>query len=452
MFKKVLIANRGEIALRIQRACKDLGIKTVAVYSEPDKNAKYVRLSDESVCIGPASSKDSYLNIPAIISAAEISGADAIHPGYGFLSENATFVRIVEEHGITFIGPSSQIIDIMADKGRAKQCVKKAGISVVPGDNTPVNTLEDALKNAKVCGYPAIMKAVAGGGGKGMKVVRSPKEVEESFSLIQKEALAAFGSGSVIVEKFIENPRHIELQFLADKHKSAVCLWERECSLQRRNQKVLEEAPSSALTAKEREKIVKVTRNALNKIGYYNAGTVEYLYKDKEFYFIEMNTRLQVEHPVTEMITGIDLVRAQIMIAAGERLEFTQEEIPLNGVAFEARINAEDPKTFMPSPGPIECYHPPGGYGVRMDTGIYIGSSVSPFYDSMIGKLIVHASNREEALLRLKRALEECVISGHGLKTTIPLFLDLLENMDVQRGCYHINWLEKYLESKEKEA
>ena len=452
MFKKVLIANRGEIALRILRACKDLGIKTVAVYSEPDKDAKHVRLSDESVCIGPAPSKDSYLNIPAIISAAEVSGADAIHPGFGFLSENATFVRIVEEHGITFIGPPSHIVEIMADKGLAKQCVKKAGINVVPGNNEPVNTLEEALECAEECGYPAIIKAVAGGGGRGMQIVRSPKDVQECFSVLQREAQAAFGNSAVIVEKFIENPRHIELQFLADKYKKAVCLWERECSLQRRNQKVLEEAPSSAITQKEREKIVKITRNALNKIGYYNAGTVEYLYKDKEFYFIEMNTRIQVEHPVTEMITGIDLIRAQILIASGERLEFDQEDIPLNGVAFEARINAEDPETFTPSPGNIDCYHPPGGYGVRMDTGIYQGSKILPHYDSMIAKLIVHAPNRHEALLRLKRALEECVISGATLKTTSKLFLDLLQHPDVQKGNYHINWLEKYLDKKKKEA
>ena len=449
MFKKVLIANRGEIALRILRACKDLGIRTVAVYSQADKDAKHVRLADESVCIGPAPSKDSYLNIPAIISAADVSGSDAIHPGFGFLSENAHFARVVEEHGITFIGPSSEIIDIMGDKGRAKQCVEQAGISVVPGCNTPVNTLEDALSYAELCGYPAMIKAVAGGGGRGMQIVRSAQEVREVFPLIQKEARAAFGNASVIVEKFIENPRHIELQFLADKHKNAVCLWERECSLQRRNQKVLEEAPSSALTKRERDRIVKITRTALNKIGYYNAGTVEYLYKDKQFYFIEMNTRLQVEHPVTEMITGIDIVRAQILVAAGERLEFTQDDIPLNGVALEARINAEDPKTFMPTPGKIDCYHAPGGYGVRMDTGIYMGSSILPHYDSMIAKLIVHAPNRREAFLRMKRALEECVINGYNMKTTIPLFLDLVDNKDVQRGNYHIRWLEQYLKDKD---
>jgi len=452
MFKKILIANRGEIALRILRACKDLGIKTVSVYSEPDKNAKHVRLSDESVCIGPAAAKDSYLNIPAIISAAEVSGADAIHPGYGFLSENADFVRIVEEHGITFIGPTSEIVEIMADKGLAKQHLKKAGINVVPGSNEPVNTLSEAIECARECGFPAIIKAVAGGGGKGMRVVRNEQDIRENFSLIQKEAQVAFGNDTVIIEKFIENPRHIELQFLADKYKKAVCLWERECSLQRRNQKVLEEAPSSALSKKERDKIVKVTRQALNKIGYYNAGTVEYLYKDKTFYFIEMNTRLQVEHPVTEMITGIDLVRQQILIAAGERLEFDQEDIPLNGVAIEARINAEDPETFAPCPGNIECYHPPGGYGVRMDTGIYMGSDILPYYDSMIAKVIVHASNRTEALLRLKRALQECVITGQCIKTTIPLFLKLLKEEDVQKGNYHIRWLENFLQKESKKS
>ncbi|MCY4413676.1 MAG: acetyl-CoA carboxylase biotin carboxylase subunit [Alphaproteobacteria bacterium] len=447
MFKKVLIANRGEIALRIMRACRDLGIKTVSVYSEADRAAKHVRLSDESVCIGPAAAKDSYLNISRIVTAAEVSGADAIHPGYGFLSENAEFARIVEEHGITFIGPSPQIIDIMGDKGRAKACIKNAGVPVVPGDNTATRSLSDVLRAAKVCGYPAIIKAVAGGGGRGMAVVQSEEEVRTAFPVLQKEAMRAFGSDDVIVEKFIENPRHIELQFVADKHGNAVCLWERECSLQRRNQKVFEEAPSSALTEKEREKIVKTTTSALKKIGYTNVGTVEYLYKNKEFYFIEMNTRLQVEHPVTEMITGVDIVRTQLMVASGYHLEINQKDLALNGVAFEARINAEKPKTFTPTPGKITAFHAPGGYGVRVDTGVYSGVDISPHYDSMIAKLIVHAPNRKEAILRLKRALSEMVVEGRGVETTIPLFQDLLENKDVIEGDYHINWLENFLKN-----
>ncbi len=445
MLKKVLIANRGEIAVRIMRACADLGVPTVAVYSEADKNAMHVKLADESVCIGPALSKNSYLNISSILAAAEISGADAIHPGYGFLSESADFVKAVENEGLVFIGPSKEIIEVMGDKGRAKEMMKKVGIPVVPGDNSPTHTVEEAITRAQACGYPAIIKAAAGGGGRGMAVVRSEEEVAKVFPILQQEAENAFKSGVMIVERFIENPRHIEIQFLGDSHGGGVCLWERECSLQRRNQKVLEEAPSSALSPSEREQIIETTRKSLVDLGYVNAGTVEYLYKDSQFYFIEMNTRLQVEHPVTEAITGIDIVKQQILIASGHPLPFEQKEIELKGVAFEARINAEHPRSFYPTPGQVESYHAPGGYGVRMDSFLYSGCEIPKYYDSMVAKVIVHAPNRKEAVLRLRRALKECVIDGPGVLTNIPLHLDLLDQPEVQEGDYHINWLENYL-------
>ena len=450
MIKKILIANRGEIALRIVRACKDLGIKSVAVFSESDKDAMHVKFADESVCIGPPPSVKSYLNIKNIMAAAEVSGAEAIHPGYGFLSENAEFAEIVKKEGLIFIGPSASIIRDMGDKGRAKEVMKQVGIPVVPGDNTPANNIEEALERAKVCGYPAIIKAAAGGGGRGMSIVHSEEEVIEVMPRLQQEAISAFKSGTMIVEKFIQNPRHIELQFLGDQHGNGVCLWERECSLQRRNQKIFEEAPSSVLTEKQREKIVEVTNRALTKIKYVNAGTVEFLYKNEEFYFIEMNTRLQVEHPVTEMITGFDIVKEQILIACGKKIDISQKDIKLNGVSFEARINAEDSETFLPTPGKVDCFHAPGGYGVRMDSFLHNEALISPYYDSMVAKIIVHAPSRQEAILRMKRALEECIIDGPGIKTTIPLLLKLLENEKVQQGNYHINWLEEFLKNKNK--
>ena len=449
MFKKVLIANRGEIALRIHRACKEMGINTVAIYSEADREAMHVKLADESVCIGPASSADSYLNIPAIISACEITDADAVHPGYGFLSENARFAEIVEAHGMAFIGPTAEHIRIMGDKITAKQTVADAGIPVVPGSDGGVETLEDAREVAKKVGFPLLVKAAAGGGGRGMRLAETPEKLDEALMGAQQEALAAFGDGAVYLERYLTGPRHIEIQVIADTHGNVVHLGERDCSLQRRNQKILEEAPSPTLTAKQRAKIGTVVAKAIKKIGYRGAGTIEFLYEKGEFFFIEMNTRLQVEHPVTEEITGVDLVREQIRIADGQKLSFTQKELTFTGHAIECRINAEHHATFAPSPGKVVDYHPAGGMKVRMDSALYAGYSIPPHYDSLIGKLIVHGRTREGAILRLRRALGETVITG--VNTTLPLFESLLEDPEFQKGDYNIHWLEKWLAKRAAE-
>jgi acetyl-CoA carboxylase, biotin carboxylase subunit len=443
MFEKILIANRGEIALRVHRACREMGIKTVAIHSEADRDAMHVRLADESVCVGPNPASQSYLNIPQIIAACEITGAQAVHPGYGFLSENARFAEIVEAHGLVFIGPTADHIRLMGDKIAAKQAVKEAGIPVVPGSDGGISDIDEARKVADGIGYPVLVKAAAGGGGRGMKVANTAKDFREAVETASREAEAAFGDGAVYLEKYLGQPRHIEIQILADTHGNVVHLGERDCSLQRRHQKILEEAPSPALTPEQREKIGRVTRDAVAAIGYRGAGTIEYLYENGEFYFIEMNTRLQVEHPVTEAITGLDLVREQIRIAAGEKLGYTQEDITFEGWAIECRINAEDPETFAPSPGRVTEFHAPGGLGVRLDSGLYAGYSIPPYYDSLIGKLIVHGKTREEALLRLKRSLEEMVIGG--IKTTKPLHLALLEEEAFLSGDYHIRWLENWL-------
>lgn len=445
-FKKILIANRGEIALRIHRACKEMGISTVAVYSEADRNAMHVRLADESVCIGPNSAADSYLNIPAIISACEITDADAVHPGYGFLSENARFAEIVEAHGMAFIGPTAEHIRIMGDKITAKDTVMAAGIPVVPGSDGGVTDLEDARKVAKEVGFPLLVKAAAGGGGRGMRLAETPDKLDEALSAAQQEALAAFGNGEVYLERYLTGGRHIEIQVLADTHGNVVHLGERDCSLQRRNQKVLEEAPSPTLTDAQRSEIGMIVANAVKKIGYRGAGTIEFLYENGEFFFIEMNTRLQVEHPVTEEITGIDLVREQIRVAAGLKLNYTQEDVTFKGHAIECRINAEHPKTFAPSPGKVIDFHAPGGMNTRLDSALYSGYSIPPYYDSLIGKLIVWGNTREGAMLRLRRALGEMVISG--VETTIPLHMALLDDEDFQKGEYNIHWLEKWLETQ----
>ncbi len=450
MFTKVLIANRGEIALRIHRACKEMGISTVAVHSEADRGAMWVRLADESVCIGPAPAAKSYLNIPSIIAAAEITGAQAIHPGYGFLAENARFAEIIEAHGMTFIGPKPDHIRIMGDKITAKQAVKDAGIPVVPGSDGEVETVEQAIEASKAIGFPLIVKAAAGGGGRGMKVAQTADDLVEAVQTAQAEALAAFGNGAVYMERYLQKPRHIEIQVIADSHGNVVHLGERDCSLQRRHQKVLEEAPSPALSAEGRKKIGETVNKAIAAIGYLGAGTIEFLWEDGEFFFIEMNTRLQVEHPVTEMITGVDLVREQIRIAAGLPLSFTQEDIAFEGHAIEVRINAENPDTFTPSPGTITEFHAPGGLGVRLDSAIYAGYSIPPYYDSLIGKLIVHGRDREEALARLKRSLGETVISG--VDTTIPLFQKLLQEPDILSGDYDIHWLEKWAAAQKAKA
>ncbi|OEJ68077.1 acetyl-CoA carboxylase biotin carboxylase subunit [Magnetovibrio blakemorei] len=444
MFDKVLIANRGEIALRILRACREMGIKTVAVHSTADDSAMHVRLADEAVCIGPPPAKDSYLNIAAIISAAQISGADAIHPGYGFLSENAHFASIVEEHGFVFIGPTAEHITLMGDKIAAKDAVKKAGIPVVPGSDGGVSTYEEAIKVCKDIGYPIIIKATAGGGGRGMKMATCEAELELAFRSARSEAESAFGNAEVYIEKFLGRPRHIEIQVLADNYGNVVHLGERDCSLQRRHQKVLEEAPSPALNKEQRDRIGAIAAEAVKKIGYRSAGTIEFLYEDGEFFFIEMNTRLQVEHPVTEMITRLDLVREMIRIAAGAPLGYTQEDVVFIGHAIECRINAEDPVSFMPCPGTIGIYHAPGGLGVRVDSGLYTGYKVPSHYDSMIAKLIVHGTNRNECLMRLRRALSEYVIDG--LKTTIPLHQRLATAPDIINGDYDIHWLEAFME------
>ncbi|MGI9477861.1 MAG: acetyl-CoA carboxylase biotin carboxylase subunit [Hyphomicrobiaceae bacterium] len=443
MFDKVLIANRGEIALRIQRACKELGISTVAVHSTADADAMHVRLADESVCIGPPRSADSYLNIPSLLAACEITGADAIHPGYGFLSENARFAEILEDHGVTFIGPTSEHIRTMGDKIAAKETAKRLGIPVVPGSDGGVDSVDEACSIAADMGYPVLIKAASGGGGRGMKVAETEAHIEDAFLTARSEAKAAFGDDTVYIEKFLEKPRHIEIQVFGDGRGGAVHLGERDCSLQRRHQKILEEAPSPALNAEARARIGKVVSDAMSAMKYRGAGTVEFLYENGEFYFIEMNTRLQVEHPVTEMITGLDLVIEQIRIASGASLSIRQEDITFSGHAIECRINAEHPRTFRPSPGEITYWHPPGGLGVRVDSGAYQGYRIPPYYDSLIGKLIVHGKSRNECLMRLRRCLSEFVIDG--IDTTIPLFSELLSESDIANGMYDIHWLENYL-------
>jgi len=443
MFEKILIANRGEIALRIHRACKEMGIATVAVHSTADTDAMHVRLADESVCIGPPPAARSYLHIPAIIAAAEITGAQAIHPGYGFLSENAKFAEIVTEHGMTFIGPTAEHIRLMGDKIAAKQAAIDTGMPVVPGSEGGLPTEEDARKVAKKIGYPVLIKAAAGGGGRGMKVARSADELAEAFGTARAEAKAAFGNDEVYMEKYLTHPRHIEIQIVADSHGNVIHLGERDCSLQRRHQKVMEEAPSPALNAEDRARIGRITAEAIQKLGYLGVGTVEYLFEDGEFYFIEMNTRLQVEHPVTEMITGIDLVREQIRIAAGLPLSFGQADVVFEGHAIECRINAENPRTFAPSPGMVTDFHAPGGLGVRLDSALYTGYVIPPYYDSLAGKLIVHGRDRTECVARLRRSLGEMVVGG--IDTTIPLFQDLLVEPDILQGDYHIHWLEQWI-------
>ncbi|MBC7281526.1 acetyl-CoA carboxylase biotin carboxylase subunit [Hoeflea sp.] len=446
MFSKVLIANRGEIALRVLRACKELGIQTVAVHSTADQDAMHVRLADESVCIGPPPSRDSYLNIHQIVAACEITGADAVHPGYGFLSENAKFADILEAHGITFIGPTADHIRIMGDKITAKKTAVALGIPCVPGSDGEVFDVEQALEVAKETGYPVLIKATAGGGGRGMKVARNADELSEALSTARSEALANFGNDAVYMEKYLGQPRHIEIQVLGDGEGNAVHLGERDCSLQRRHQKVWEEANSPSLNEDQRMAIGEICAVAMRKLKYRGAGTIEFLYENGEFYFIEMNTRLQVEHTITEAITGIDLVNEQIRIASGAGLSVTQEDIRFHGHAIECRINAEDPSTFVPSPGTITHYHPPGGLGVRVDSGVYQGYKIPPYYDSLIGKLIVHGRTRVECMMRLRRALDEFVVDG--IKTTIPLFRDLLANPDIANGDYDIHWLEKFLAAK----
>jgi acetyl-CoA carboxylase biotin carboxylase subunit len=443
MFEKVLIANRGEIALRVNRACKEMGIATVAVHSTADAEAMHVRLADESVCLGPPPAAQSYLNIPAIISACEITGADAIHPGYGFLSENAHFADIVKAHGITFIGPQPEHIRLMGDKIAAKQAVKALGIPTVPGSDGAIASEADAISLAEEIGYPVLIKAAAGGGGRGMKVARSAAELPLAFATARTEAKAAFGDDSVYMEKYLAKPRHIEIQVIADSHGKVLHLGERDCSLQRRHQKVWEEAPSPALNIAVRNAIGSVVTGALTKLGYLGVGTIEFLYENGQFYFIEMNTRLQVEHPVTELVTGLDLVREQIRIADGGALEIEQSDVVVAGHAIECRINAENPFTFQPSPGRITDFHAPGGLGVRMDSAAYAGYAIPPYYDSLIGKLIVHGKSRNECLMRLRRALDELVIGG--IETTIPLFQELIKQPDILDGDYNIHWLEHYL-------
>ncbi len=443
MITKILIANRGEIALRVIRACREMGIISVAVHSTADANAMHVRLADESVCLGPPPATDSYLSIPALISACEITGANGVHPGYGFLSENAKFADILEAHDITFIGPSADHIRLMGDKIAAKAKAIDLGIPVVPGSDGEVTSVEDAQALGRDMGFPVLVKAASGGGGRGMKIAHNEGGLAEAFTMARNEAKAAFGDDTVYIEKYLEKPRHIEIQVVCDSHGTAVHLGERDCSLQRRHQKILEEAPSTVLDEKARADIGKVVTNAMEGMGYLGVGTVEFLYENGAFYFIEMNTRLQVEHPVTEMITGIDLVREQIRVANGEKLSFTQNEVTLNGHAIECRINAENPETFMPSPGTIQTYHAPGGLGVRMDSAIYSGYTIPPYYDSLIGKLIVHGSDREACLRRLERALKEFVIDG--IETTLPLFDRLLGNDQFHAADYDIHWLEEFL-------
>jgi acetyl-CoA carboxylase biotin carboxylase subunit len=444
MFDKILIANRGEIALRVIRACREMGIKSVAVHSTADADAMHVRMADESVCIGPPPGSQSYLSVPAIISACEITGAQAIHPGYGFLSENAAFVQVVEDHQITFIGPSAEHIRIMGDKITAKETAKSLGIPVVPGSDGGVPTLDEARAIGEQFGYPVIVKATAGGGGRGMKLAKSAAEMDNAFRTARSEAKAAFGNDEVYIEKYLAKPRHIEIQVFGDGKGNAVHLGERDCSLQRRHQKVFEEAPGPAISEEERARIGKICADAVAAISYSGAGTVEFLYEDGEFFFIEMNTRLQVEHPVTEAIFGVDLVREQIRVAAGLPMEFNQDTLKINGHAIEIRLNAEKLPKFSPSPGRITQYHAPGGLGVRMDSALYDGYSIPPYYDSLIGKLIVHGRDRPEALARLERALSELIVDG--IDTTVPLFNALLAEDAIQTGDYNIHWLEKWLE------
>ncbi|MCE2579209.1 acetyl-CoA carboxylase biotin carboxylase subunit [Komagataeibacter sp. FNDCR1] len=449
MFSKILIANRGEIALRILRACRELGIPTVAVHSTADSDAMHVRLADEAVCIGPPASRDSYLNVAAILSAATITGADAIHPGYGFLSENADFAETVEAHGLTFIGPTADHIRMMGDKITAKTTMRALGVPLVPGSDGALENLEQAREVADRVGYPVLIKAAAGGGGRGMKVATTADDLEEAWSVARTEARAAFGNDEVYLEKYLDRPRHIELQIMADTHGNVVHFGERDCSLQRRHQKLLEEAGSPALDAKQRDEIGEIATSALKKLGYRNAGTLEFLYQDGQFCFIEMNTRLQVEHPVTEMVCDVDLVREQIRIAAGEPLGYDQKDIHFSGHAIECRINAEDPQTFMPTPGTISVFHPPGGLGVRVDSALYAGYRVPPYYDSMIAKLIVRAPTRLEAIQRMRRALDEFVIEG--VKTVIPLHLKILDDPQFRSGDYTIHWLEKFVAAQNAE-
>ncbi|CAP55290.1 acetyl-CoA carboxylase biotin carboxylase subunit [Gluconacetobacter diazotrophicus] len=446
MFSKILIANRGEIALRVLRACRELGIRTVAIHSTADADAMHVRLADEAVCVGPPATRDSYLNVAAILSAATITGADAIHPGYGFLSENADFAETVEAHGLAFIGPTGHHIRIMGDKITAKTTMRALGVPLVPGSDGALASLDEARVVAAQVGYPVLIKATAGGGGRGMKVARTPDEIEEAWSVARTEARAAFGNDEVYLEKYMDRPRHIELQILADTHGNVVHFGERDCSLQRRHQKLLEEAGSPALTAEQRDGIGAIATAALSKLGYRNAGTLEFLYQDGQFCFIEMNTRLQVEHPVTEMVCDVDLVREQIRIAAGEPLGYDQSDIRFSGHAIECRINAEDPVTFLPTPGTVTMYHPPGGLGVRIDSALYAGYRVPPYYDSMIGKLIVHAPTRADAIARMRRALDEFVIEG--VKTVIPLHRQILDDPEFQKGDYTIHWLERFVASR----
>ena len=448
MFDKILIANRGEIALRVIRACQEMGIQTVAVHSTADSDAMHVRMADESVCIGPPSGLASYLSMPAILAACEISGAQAIHPGYGFLSENAHFVQAVEDHGLKFIGPTAEHIRIMGDKITAKDTMKALGVPCVPGSEGGVDSLNDAHEVAADIGYPVIIKATAGGGGRGMKVARTAKELESAFLTARAEGKAAFGNDEVYIEKYLTTPRHIEIQVFGDGKGRAVHLGERDCSLQRRHQKVLEEAPGPYVSDEERKLIGKTCADAVAKIDYIGAGTIEFLYENGEFYFIEMNTRLQVEHPVTEAIFGVDLVREQIRIASGQPLSFVQEQLEINGHSIEVRINAEKLPNFSPSPGKVTAYHAPGGLGVRMDSALYNGYSIPPYYDSLIGKLIVHGENRKEAIARLRRALGELIIDG--IDTTVPLFEELLNEDDIVNGDYNIHWLEKWLDSRFK--
>ena len=443
MFEKILIANRGEIALRILRAAKELGIATVAVHSTADAEAMHVKLADESVCLGPPAARDSYLNIPSLLAACEITGAEAVHPGYGFLSENARFAEILEDHNIVFIGPKAEHIRLMGDKIEAKKTAMRLGIPCVPGSKGAITEDAEGLRIAEEIGFPVLVKAASGGGGRGMKVALTADDLSDALATARTEAKAAFGDDAVYLEKYLKKPRHIEIQILGDGRGAAIHLGERDCSLQRRHQKVWEESPSPALNDADRARIGEICAKAMREMGYSGAGTIEFLYEDGAFYFIEMNTRIQVEHPVTEMITGVDLVHEQIKIAAGSPLSIRQEDVVLRGHAIECRINAEHPTTFRPSPGKITYYHPPGGLGVRVDSAVYAGYTIPPNYDSLVGKLIVHGRTRTETLMRLRRSLDEFIVDG--IDTTLPLFRNLVRNLDIQNGDYDIHWLEQYL-------
>lgn len=449
MISKILIANRGEIALRVLRACREMGIRVVAVHSTADADAMHVRLADEAICIGPPNSRDSYLNVPAILSAATMTGADAIHPGYGFLSENAEFAETVEAHGMVFIGPTAEHIRMMGDKITAKTTMADLGVPLVPGSDGALPDLETARDVAERVGYPVLIKAAAGGGGRGMKVAQTADDIAEAWSVARTEALASFGNDEVYLEKYLDRPRHIELQVMGDTHGHVVHFGERDCSLQRRHQKLLEEAGSPVITKEQRDQIGQTVTEALSRMGYRNAGTLEFLYQDGQFCFIEMNTRLQVEHPVTEMVCGVDLVREQIRVAAGETLSYRQEDIEPRGHAIECRINAEDPQSFTPNPGTVSVFHAPGGLGVRTDSALFSGYKIPPYYDSMVAKLIVHAPTRLEAIARMKRALRECVVDG--VKTVIPLHQKILDDPEFQAGNYTIHWLENFV-ARQNEA